>query len=626
LSTCHIDVRAGHVRERVRRVAPSLPCLPATLFSVRNIAVASLLLALIGCGGGSSPAPPPPSYTVGATVSGLVGSGLTLQFNSEAAMTVTSNGTVTFSTRLTSGTSYVVTVGTQPANPAQICTIGSGTGTVAAANVTGVTVTCGFVSWAWVGGTNPVTTSLQNVVNSLGVYGTQGIPASGNVPGSRFGAASWTDSSGNFWMFGGEGAASVIATAALNDLWKFSPMTGQWTWMGGSNTGEVLGGIYGTQGTPATTNWPGSRTYASTWADTSGNLWLFGGAGFTSVTDSAAPSSFAFSNLNDLWKYDTTTGQWTWVGGSNVTNSVGVYGTLGTAATANVPGARNSAASWIDPSGNLWLLGGNGNDTTVISIDGGPANLNDLWKFSPTTGEWTWVSGSNVVNALGVYGTEGTPAAGNVPGARNSPAAWTDAAGNLWLFGGIGNDSVTATTNNTVERTLNDLWRFSPVNATWTWVSGSNVANALGVYGILGSAATGNTPGARESSTAWTDAAGNLWLFGGSGLGTSGSIPLNDLWKFNPDSGQWAWMDGSNAQAQTTLAGTDQYYTGPAGVYGTLGTASPSNIPGGRYSTASWTDSSGNLWLFGGYIGASTEAGANFPAYLNDLWKLTPAD
>ena len=36
------------------------------------------------------------------------------------------------------------------------------------------------------------------------------------------------------------------------------------------------------------------------------------------------------------------------------------------------------------------------------------------------------------------------------------------------------------------------------------------------------------------------------------------------------------------------------------GVYGTQGIAAASNVPGGRENAVSWTDSKGNLWLFGG--------------------------
>ena len=33
----------------------------------------------------------------------------------------------------------------------------------------------------------------------------------------------------------------------------------------------------------------------------------------------------------------------------------------------------------------------------------------------------------------------------------------------------------------------------------------------------------------------WIDAAGNLWLFGGQGLCSSGTVGyLNDLWKYEP--------------------------------------------------------------------------------------------
>ena len=57
-----------------------------------------------------------------------------------------------------------------------------------------------------------------------GAYGTEGVPAATNVPGGRYYAASWTDSSGNFWLFGGEGHDSTAAQqGALNDLWQYPP-------------------------------------------------------------------------------------------------------------------------------------------------------------------------------------------------------------------------------------------------------------------------------------------------------------------------------------------------------------------------------------------------------------------
>lgn len=158
-----------------------------------------------------------------------------------------------------------------------------------------------------------------------GVYSTLGKAAAGNFPGGRHSASSWTDSSGNLWLFGGEGMDASGTFGILNDLWEFNPSTNQWTWVSGSSTfgsscftydidpGETncaLMGVYGTLGTSATGKTPGSRLGASTWTDSKGNLWLFGGWGYDMNFD----LQFFF---NDLWEFDTTKNQWIWMGGSS---------------------------------------------------------------------------------------------------------------------------------------------------------------------------------------------------------------------------------------------------------------------------------------------------------------------
>jgi hypothetical protein len=131
------------------------------------------------------------------------------------------------------------------------------------------------------------------------MYGTLGTPAVGNVPGTRSGAASWTDSNGDFWLFGGYGNDSTAEVGELNDLWRYDPPTNLWTWMGGSNKGVLSfyssygqPGVYGTLGVFAGGNIPGSRYNAASWIDTSGNFWLFGGIGQDAAGDSVT--------LNDM--------------------------------------------------------------------------------------------------------------------------------------------------------------------------------------------------------------------------------------------------------------------------------------------------------------------------------------
>lgn len=361
--------------------------------------------------------------------------------------------------------------------------------------------------WTWVSG--------AATANGAGVYGTQGTPSATNVPGARESGVAWIDAAGHLWLFGGAGYDSTGTAAALNDVWEFSAALGEWTWIGGASTANASGS-YGTKGTAAAGNTPGAREVSASWVDASGNLWVFGGVGF----DSAGTSG----NLNDLWEFSPATGQWTWISGSATVSAAGVYGTKGTAAAGNAPGARYAAAAWTDTAGNLWLLGGSGLDS-----GGNSGVLNDLWEFTPATGLWTWVGGSSTVNAVGVYGTESTAAAGNGPGARQASVAWTDASGNLWLSGGLGYDG-TGTNGY-----LSDVWKFSPATGQWTWLNGSATANSVGAYGTEGTAAAANTPGARFGARSWTDASGNLWLFGGQGADSAGSAGyLNDLWVYAP--------------------------------------------------------------------------------------------
>ncbi|MBD3228655.1 MAG: hypothetical protein GF329_10770 [Candidatus Lokiarchaeota archaeon] len=52
------------------------------------------------------------------------------------------------------------------------------------------------------------------------------------------------------------------------------------------------------------------------------------------------------------------------------------------------------------------------------------------------------------------------------------------------------------------------------------------------------------------------------------------------------------------------------------GVYGIKGTPDSNNYPGSRFSSVSWIDSEGDLWLFGGMGNAESTYGS-----LNDFWK-----
>ena len=86
-----------------------------------------------------------PGFSIGGTVSGLSGAGFVLGNSVSGGavqqLAVSSNGVFTLPNHALSGQSYVVTIVTQPAGPAQACTVSANSG-IASANVTSVVVTC----------------------------------------------------------------------------------------------------------------------------------------------------------------------------------------------------------------------------------------------------------------------------------------------------------------------------------------------------------------------------------------------------------------------------------------------------------------------------------------------------
>jgi hypothetical protein len=406
--------------------------------------------------------------------------------------------------------------------------------------------------WVWIKG--------DSIPEQPGVYGVQGVSNPANHPPSLYEPCEWTDVNGNFWLFGG-----INNSGVYGDLWKYNPVTNQWTWMKGTAVPNDQGS-YGTIGISSPANRPPARAEGVvTWVDLSGNFWLFGG--------------ISVYQKNDLWKYTISTNEWTWVKGPNNSSDPGLYGTIGVPGIANNPCARwKTGAGWTDNAGDLWLFGG----ATINSV------LNDLWRYHIATNEWTWMKGDSTAGAAGVYGTLGIENPANTPSARTANAHWKDAAGNFWLFGGAN-----------VAGAYNDMWRYNTVTNMWAWIGGDIAGNITGISGTECDLDTANIPRGRyDDKTAWIDQEGNFWLFGGFGYG---GARTNDLWKYCVAANLWVWQSGDS-----TL--------NPSGYWGTQGVSSASNKPDGRGGPVGWKDNMGHLYVFGGWAVAGNH---------NDMWKYT---
>lgn len=358
------------------------------------------------------------------------------------------------------------------------------------------------------------------------------------------------------------------------------------TWIHGSSTLN-LPPQHGSAGVTLPSNTPGGRSSTVSWFDAAtGTLWVFGGS-----RNIPGPTAALHQ---DLWKFNTQTNQWTWVKGSNALHIPGNYGTQGVAAASNQPGARTMAVGWRDQTGNLWLFGGYG-----YGSNSSLGSLNDLWKYDIQNNTWTWMSGSTSPGDPGNYGTIGIPASSNLPRARQQASGGLDPSGKLCLFGGFyqfGN----------VGGSLNDMWTYDIPTNSWTWIKGANTMNQFGIYGTLGVPHPNNTPGSKSAACAWMDLSGKFWLYGGIGFNADTAGYLSDLWNFDFSTNEWTWVNGSDTAVFQT------------GSYGILGLPTPANHPGARAWSVSWTDNTGELWLFGGQSQTPFFLSSS---HMNDLWK-----
>lgn len=347
------------------------------------------------------------------------------------------------------------------------------------------------------------TTNMWTWVNSeTPSYGVKGVPSTVNWPiGRGWGCATWIDTSGNFWMFGGVNGIGE----GMNDLWKYDVAANEWTFMAGDTTSSPAGS-YGIFQLPSPTNLPPPRYEANTaWTDNNNNLWLFGG-----YDD--------LGNFNDMWRYSIATGEWTWMSGDTGTGLMGSAGKLGVESASNVPTPRASYTHWVGTQNDLYLWGGIDNDFTNTT--------SDVWRYDLNTNYWTWIAGDTASYFPGSYRYQCSGDSVNSPRPRyeHRSAQLSSCTPILLTFGGI-------TSNDPPDGKFNDLWAFNPQTLHWTWLSGPDTVNSVGNYGTKGVPASSNMLPARNGCCFWADSSGVLWLFGGNF-----DQPYNDMWKFIPDS------------------------------------------------------------------------------------------
>lgn len=482
----------------------------------------------------------------------------------------------------------------------------------------------------------------DTTTNMVGDFGIQGVPAPTNRPPGLYEACEWTDLNGNFWIFGGNNLNTWNSYSAL---WKFDPNTLEWTWVKGPSA-PLMPGIYGTQGVPSPLNYPGYRDYASTtWVDAAGDLWLFGGRG--------PDINGVYGPIDELWRYNIANNEWTWMKGSGIASQPGVYGVLQVPSLLNnPPGTCETSCGWADASGNLWLYGGeansdamwrytiatnewtwmSGQNTVPVSINYGtlqvasPSNTPgtrrayahwkdlqgnfwlyggytfgastnpsagihaDMWKYDPTTLQWTWMAGNAFTFAPVTFTAQCVPGNGTPQSVYENRINWRDQCGRFWSVGGATFDS----TQSTNHATTSTLWCFDPVTLLFAWVSGPLTIAAPAVYGTQGVPSPLNRPISLMGANSFVSASGDFWLCSGTEMNW-GVVPQNVVWRYQPDLNCPSFPPISTVTTSQPASGCAPYFvqfspslTGAYSYYWNFGDtttlADTSNIANGTYT------------------------------------------
>jgi hypothetical protein len=432
-------------------------------------------------------------------------------------------------------------------------------------------------TWVWVRGSDTINPSIT--------YPVQGVADTATNPPALYAPASWTDLDGNFWIFGGSNYY------VYGDLWKYNILTNIWTWVKGPGI-PSQNSVYGTEGVPSDSTMPGARYKCATWTDANGDLWLFGGE----------PADLGL-NLNDLWKYNIATNQWTWMNGTTEQiEDTNVYGVYRLPSPLNTPCGRLGSSTWVDNNNNLWLFGG----AASVSYDFPEFTFNDMWKYNVSTNEWTWMNGPQGATGSYSFGTRGVESLSNLPWTREGAAAWQDSAGNFYMYGGG-----LMVFQQLYPNLFNDVWKYNPVNNAWTWIAGDSLWDPSGNYGQYCNENSNIRPAAQSYSGSCKPLCkgNNGLIFGGvryDSLYVDEIWTLNDLWFFDTHKAEWIWASGSTLRNDS-------------GSYGSTGVASPGNLPSARAGHCQWLDNQGTIWIFGG-----AQLVYQIFFFLNDVWKYIP--
>jgi len=323
----------------------------------------------------------------------------------------------------------------------------------------------------------------------------------------------------------------------------------QWYFVNGNLSSPNITGDFSKTGS----GYPGSRYSASMITLSNDSLIIFGGFSYTDTYQ---------GTLDDLWSFDPNMNKWYFLNGHVLVDYAANYSTLG----EGYPGGRQYSGLVVLPNDSLILFGGYSQQAFY---------LNDIWRYDLLANQWFFMNGNQTKNAGGDYSTSGN----GYPGSRYGLSLIKLLNDSLILFGGYNG------------LYLNDVWRYDLETNEWYFVNGNQTTNSGGFYSRLGN----GYPGARFTHSMSLLSNNSIFLFAGYGYSSTSQGVLNDLWRYDPLSNDWYFLEGS-----TTTLSVPNFIS-----------SSGNGYPGSRYTQSISTLSNNSIIIFGG---------EGFNGILNELW------
>jgi Galactose oxidase, central domain len=280
--------------------------------------------------------------------------------------------------------------------------------------------------------------------------------------------------------------------------------------------------------------------------------------------------------------------KWAWMTGYLVSDALWVY-PRPVPSPLSIRGVPWLLGASYKPSVREHCAGGIVNNNEIY-VYGGAAledfRASDLWVYDISQQKWAFISDKGWAMNQGQLGVESNS---THPGGRNRMGSAADKDGNIWFFGGLYYNR-----NSNTEHSLSDLWKYNTKTRKWSYHGQDDYS--------------GNKPLDRYRARMWFDNNNNLWLYGGAIDNSSNTYSYNDLWTYSIQTKIWTHVSGDKNYGWCKTCTNGSYPLTP-------GTTGSQYYPRARSDYGYWKDSTGNIWIYGGYVEShgSDEYG--------DLWK-----